>query len=423
MRKYLLIGFLMLAALAVFFGCDDRGTGVPTGSLQTWGLFPNSNHSFDTLLSLQLKNPKELLLGTTYIPRAAMPAPTGEGRPVPVLVLLAPEGGDQYYYWEHGLFRLVEQMIASGEIEPMVIHCVTNDPVFGTYWYGNSAPAGKYDGIIGSRLLTEYLGTRIPATVITDQRKRGIGGVGTGAYGAFRAALKHPGAFGSISVTDGPLDFDGTNGTGGLVPLFAQSLSEQGLLNASNAEFKAEFDSSQAYPLSRIFIGGSLAFSPHDTSISFIRVVPNFPNDTGATITIADSAMITDENTLITNVVKPDQRDLDFHLPFDQYGNPDPIIWPMWMKNNLDTLYNANTDPLANTHLFVASSPSAPYNYYPMTQSWLTTLRSTYGLTVEEHSYDGYVGGPAGSNPYLYDVLKKMLKFHSDRFKAADAAE
>ncbi len=419
MRKYILTGITILAALAVFFGCDDRGTGIPTASVTEWGLFPNSNHSYDTLLSLQLKNPTELLLGTTYIPKVAMPVPTGEGRPVPVLVLLAPEGGSQYYYWEHGLFRLAERMIADGEIEPMIIHCVTNDPVFGTYFYGNSAPAGKYDGIIGDRLITEYLGTRIPATIISDMKKIGIGGVGTGAYGAFRAALKHPGTFGSVSAVDGPLDFDGADGNSGLIPLFTQALQEQNLLDSSNAYFRAHFDSSSAYPLSRLFIGGSLAFSPHNLTVSFLRAISG---DSTAIITIVDTSdIITDSTTLIRDIVKPDQRDLDFHLPFDQAGDASPVVWPLWLSNSLDSLYAAaGADPLANTRIFIASSPSAPFNYYPMTQSWIQTLRSTHGLTVEEFDYDAYPGGPTGSNPYLYDVLRKMLKFHSDRFKATE---
>ena len=33
MRKYILTGITILAALAVFFGCDDRGNGVKEGEV------------------------------------------------------------------------------------------------------------------------------------------------------------------------------------------------------------------------------------------------------------------------------------------------------------------------------------------------------------------------------------------------------
>ena len=194
MPRYLLVLLVSAILLTAMFGCDDRGTNivnVDLGSLQdSAGVDPHRDHVFVPQLSLQIRNPSELLLGSAYLPKEVFP-PT---RPVPLLILLAPEGGDKFHYFRVGLEQLAKEMTASGEIQPMVIYCMSNDLTFGGYFYASSGPAGDYDSIIGAELVDWLTNFSIPP-IIDDPSKRGIGGIGQGAYGAFRAALKHPGVF------------------------------------------------------------------------------------------------------------------------------------------------------------------------------------------------------------------------------------
>ena len=432
MKRYFIL-LITAAALISVWGCSDRGTNVPTFPVDRWQIDPRGDHVFDTLLALQIRNESQLLLSSIYIPKVAY-----SNQPVPTLVLLAPEEEDKFYYFNHGLLDLMQEMMLSGEIQPMVVCCVGNDRVFGGYWYGNSAPAGYYDGIIGAppvnvSQLLGWLQDYIPAT-IRSPSKRGIGGVGTAAYGAFRAILKNPGVYKSISVTDGPLDFDGADGNSGLLPLFKVAMNEQAVFRHAERD-SVLFDSLALSPISRILLGGAFAFSPKDTGVTFsytpvTKRLSNPPRDTFyITIQVASRRAILDSTTQVKNLVVSGQpyQLFDPMMPFyiDTLHSPNlpgdvyAPIWSLWLNNSPDSLYahSSSATPLDSVNMFFASSPQSPHNYYPMTQSWITALKAK-GLTsqITEYNYSGVNGGPVEHGEYLYDVLRKMLKFHSDNF-------
>lgn len=476
MRKYLILLICILLTLAVMFGCSDRGTNispVDMGDLENWpGVDPSPQHPFVTALSLQLRNPTEQLLGSAYLPPEAIAVPLEH--PLPLLILLAPEKGNRFYYFQAGLSELARELTASGLIQPMIIYCMANDQTFGGYFYSDSYPAGHYDSIFqsdgvpfdagGRDDLLEYLHRFYPA-IMDLPSKRGIGGVGQGAYGAFRAAIKNPGMFSSISVADGPLDFDGA-GNGGLINLFHEALQEQenyfienksiDTIKVSSTDpyddiwldtnfigpdtvidttyinydtipfsYHRDFDSSYTMPVSMMFIGGSFAFSPNDTAITHYRRVvapPNISIDSVSRLSIADSLLAGggDSTTFIGGIVKTDfyshYVDMDFHLPFDSNGNVYQPIWDRWMRNNLQDMYLAKGGrPLDGVSMWFASNPNAKWHYYEMTQSWISFLKSqTY--TVEEHKYDSYSSDPVVGDEYLFDILREMLIFHSNNF-------
>jgi hypothetical protein len=428
MKRYILYG-LILGTLLIGFGCSDRGTNVPVAdTIERLGLFPRADHVFDTLLALQIRNESQLMLGAMYIPKEALP---GNGaQPVPSLVLLAPEGGDKFYYFNHGLLDLLQEMTASGEIQPMVVHCVSNDLVFGGYWYGNSAPAGYYDGIIGAAGdsgVVSYVRNIVPAT-INSASKRGIGGVGTASYGVFRALLKHPGTYTSVSVTDGPLDFNGADNASGLIPLFKTAMAEQ-YLYRKPAPRNVKFDSLAASPLSSIMLGGAFAFSPYDTAVSFSYTpARQGQRDSIVRITLNSTVSVNDTTTVVENLVvgMKDYQSYNPCMPFyidSGYlpalpGDIYPPMWNLWLRNNLDSLYvQAGGTPLAGVNMYFATSTATPHNYYPMTQSWINYLKGQgLGAQITEHSYAGFEGGPDAAQAYLYDLLRKWLKFHSDNF-------
>lgn len=423
LKRYCLFG-VILAALLTGWGCSDRGTNIAKYEyIERWGINPLANHVFDTLLALQIRNESQLLLGASYIPKEAFPA--GGSKPMPSLVLLAPEEHDKFYYFNHGLLDLLQEMTQRGEIQPMVVYCVGNDQVFGGYWYANSAPGGYYDGIIaapGDSGLPAYVNNIIPA-VINSAAKRGIGGVGTASYGVFRALLKHPGVYSSVSVTDGPLDFDGSDGVSGLIPQFRTAMNEQYAYRREARE-NVKFDSLTPSPISRILLGGALAFSPKDTSVTFqytnsggrVRIIENSRRSVADTFTVVNNLVISGRSYHQFDPCMPFFVDSAHapNLPGDIYAP----IWGLWLRNNLDSLYNrAGGTPLAGVSMFFATSPESPFSYYPMTQSWISFLEGQgLGSQITKYSYLGVNGVPAGDGRYLYDLLRKMLKFHSDNF-------
>ncbi len=467
MLKYLSVLTCVVTILAVVTGCDDRGTGITRTDLgdlnSTAGVAPDRQNTYTPQLSLQLRNPQESLYGTAYLPPEAIPIPPQD--PIPLLVLLAPEGGNKWHYFKAGLEELTKELTASGAIQPMLIYCLGNDQSFGGYFYADSDPAGHHDAIIDDdgtcNTLIGYLHREVPAT-IQNASKRGIGGIGQGAYGAFRAVIKHPGLFSSISVADGPLDFDGPDNDPNSCPLkllFDSVLIEQEArylldpsidtvvtgtdtsFNTVPFSYHRDFDSSHTMPISQMFIGGSLAFSPNDTLVDFerridtIQVVVVPPSDTvwvtRASFIVHSTARIADESlpgggdstTFISDLIRPSDLqtrgfDFDFHLPFDSTGAVYPPIWSRWMANNLDSLYEAaGASPLAGVNIWIGSNPHAKWGYHEMTQSWIDFLRAQADpISIQEYQYCSYTEEPIVEDEYLFDILREMLIFHSDNF-------
>ncbi len=436
---------LILTAVAVLLlvvSCSDRGTNVPSASFD--GTFAEGidSHVFVDSLSngarqllLQIGNAaaNELQL-RYYLPDSNVTnvPDKWKGKKMPVVILLAPQDADASYFYAHGLMQLANEMVANGTIRPMLIVMVPNDRVFGGYFYGNSDPAGYYDEIIDSALIDYVENRAFFAYAIGDSLHRGIGGFGQGAYGAYRAVLKRPGAFSVVATNDGPLDFDGESGSGGLVPLFAQAMAEQGLTAATYKNF----DSSLAWPISRMLIGGSLAFSPHITQVrdSLVFTGGNPPRKTF--LKVLDT--IPDTTTLITKCidgqslgqiyVNPGVGNInwDFHLPFDANGQPyrgdgpgaPNDIWGRWLANNPEEMLTAAPTALTGVKMWFATSSQSEFGFYDQTQSWIKTVKAnpSFAPNVTERPFSGYPGNPTTNGQYTYDVLREMLIFFSNSF-------
>jgi hypothetical protein len=437
MFRYLSIVLVLVTLLMLATGCENRGDGVVGSAYEKWQQTPNADHSYDSLLAWQLGNLNELWLGSAYLPKVMFRRPIGEDKPVPMLILLPPQDGNKDYFFQAGLLELAQELIDNGEIQPFAILCPSNAQAFGGMMYGQSEPAGLYDDLIGARMIDWFRGW-VDGSIIDLPEKRGIGGFGMGSYGAFRALLKHPDKFGSISVSDGPLDFDGSGNTG-LKDFFLAAIREQDLLTryhelvissidtnvvgidttfdtsfapADTFTFQ-KFDSGDGFvtlPLSRLFIGGSIAFSPHDTGVVW-DWHPEEPLGDPARNQLISTEVITDSSTLITNLTDSLS---DYHLPFDSDGVEAPAIWALWMNNNLDNLYTPGS--LDGIKVWIANNAAAKWNYGEMTASWIDFLRTQVPdsmLTV--HPYSGF-DGPVVNDEYTYDLLREMLKFHSKAF-------
>ena len=420
MIKFIALSLIAISMIA-FTGCEDRGTNVPAiSSLDGGAPWPTADHIFSPELRWLLSNKIEQLPAWVYFPQVSAPPPLGLSRPVPLLILLPPQGANKFYFAQHGLQELLREMIADGTIQPMVVACPSNDPAFGGFMYaggsnfGNNPrpPSGNNDAIF-SRQLVDWLRTVTDFAILESQQKTGIGGIGMGAYGAFRAALLSDAVYGSISVTDGPLDFDGDSGIvfgNGLVDLFKDALMEQNLLNGN----LQNFDSSSAWPISNLFIGAAYAFSPADTVI-FDRKTASGPPPVykvDSTYGFVDSL----SPTLITGFNSPNGTRFDYLLPFTADGNAYPDIWMnYWLTENLEDLIDSSTNKLNGVNLWFATTTESKLNYYQQTQSWINTL-GAYNDSIVEKRYEGIPGNPASGSQYVYDLLREMLIFHSNSF-------
>lgn len=423
MTKIMKISFLVLGCLVCFVaGCTDRGTN-SSGLVYSEGGLLFADHIFFDEFVLQIENDFQQAFIRVYIPEEVGLAIQGgpDPEPIPLLILLPPQGASFSYYFNHGLKTVADEMIAAGEIEPMAIASIANDKIFGGYfWAGSYLQAGKYDQLVGGTLI-DYLYNSIPFLIDSTIHAIGIGGIGQGAYGAFRAAMMHPGRFASITALDGPLDFDGAGGNSGLIDLFDDVLNEQGLLNDPDAFDK--FDSTSE--LANMFIGGALTFSPNDTFIVWDSVTKIDINSGLERLEISiearyqiNSDTTQEYPTLVENVIGggPNSRNMEFHMPFNNDGTVYQPVWDLWLENNLENLLAANPTALRGTELWVGSTPEAKLGFHDQTQSWIATLRNaTY--RVYEYNYEGYDGKPANEGEYIYDALREMLKLHDRRFK------
>ncbi len=425
-RLLYILAVLTALVLLVLAGCSDRGSNVPTrtttyGYTWTRGIDP----PFTPDLTYQRANADGQLKIIVWAPKEVIP----ENKPASLLILLAPGEEDQWFYFEHGIHKILNEMMANGEIDPMVVACVANDRIYGGYFYGNSIPGGYYDNVLGSAFI-EKLQFDFPSLIV-DPQHRGIGGFGQGAYGAFRAAIQNPGAFSSITAVDGPLDFDGPDGESGFMLLFNDALFENGLnltTGYSRTDTARQIDSSSANPITRMFIGGSVAFSPHDTALSVTGArhiaTPSEPFE------ILERYQINDSATLITHLLTGSQTGkiakssaiaFGFHLPFDSTSRTHAPTWRRWMQNNLDTLLiKGGGNALDDTKIWIASTPEARYTFHQQTLSFEDFLMNDMDLAVDTMTYVGYPGNPAHDNEYVYNLLRTMIKYHADHFRAAE---
>lgn len=432
MKVYKIILCIVFTIFIFVIGCSDRGVnyGRDSYELQEGTYFTKTGaHVFHNELFFQIGNKYQQMRLVGYWPKAAFPVQNGgEFKPVPMLILLPPQEGDENFYFQHGLKEIADELISKGIIQPMAILCLPNDQIFGGYFFAGSSPAaGFYDSLIGTELV-RFAEEDFFATTIRSKSKRAIGGVGMGAYGAFRAAMLHPDAFSAVSGVAGPFDFDGSNGTSGLMDFFDDALNEQGLTSSSN--LKTEFKyKEKTWPYSRLFIGGSLVFAIQDTLYDYTETF--FNNGTGVEYSVdAKYSLDTAVFPLSSAITYPGITEIPFdvkngspldpiyyfHLPFDNTGTVVQPVWDLWLANNLPAIFDQHPTSLNGINIWIGNSSEVTFgNYYDQTVSWVNKLRSE-GLVVDEYNLKGYDGHPANGNQYVYDYLREMLIFHSEKF-------
>ncbi len=187
---------LMLVGVAVFgsliASCTDRGNPTfraePPEGISTW----TRNHFFIETGFSQFSD-----LVTTSLNIYTPPGYDDKGfnRPYPTLFMLSPFRGDQFFYLHNNLQTVMNRMIESGEIEPMIVVTVngTSNP-FGGSFYSNYVTNGLWENLI-SQSLVAFIDTQFNTfgTVTSDplERKnlRAVSGYEMAGYGAIRAMI------------------------------------------------------------------------------------------------------------------------------------------------------------------------------------------------------------------------------------------
>ena len=402
-ERRILISVFAIVLLVFAAGCGDR-TSPADPSAPESGLRPVLQYSrtFDAS-SLPTNTWTNYRERTTriYTPPGYPIEYSGSGHKYPTLYLLHSLNGDELSFLKNRIDLIADRLIASGEIQPMVIVMPDMYTVAGGSFYtdewtlanpgkpGQISP-GSFETAIYSDLIRileadAYVPPdTIAFNIITKRASRAIGGLGTGGYGAMRIALKHPGLFSSVSIMNGFVSFANTTRGNGLIALIDSVFAENNVTKGDIDGYFNSIDTAYNKPYTNLFILGASSFSPHDM-----------------------------ENTDTTTFIRRYQID----LPFDHNGDLYSTVWDRWMEQDLtyDGSYFDDNDLFGNldsTAVYIEYSDKDQFFANTQCQAFIDKLQAE-GVTVESAMYSGYVGNPAHHDNYLYNRIEEILKFHS----------
>lgn len=437
MKSRFITAILIIATGAFLFGgCTDKAKDNPTrpGGWQQGLPFLNSWSFYSLFFSTQ-KNPG-------YMTATALVPPGynwegGGGRPYPVLYMLSPFRADDRYYFEHGLANVANRLWAEGKIQPMIIVCIDGRSPLGGSFYVNSPAQGRYYSALVENqnfLITHYSNPdAFPAAernitkllksegmvnrfddwylTVPDRQARAISGVGMGGYGAFATVLKTD-MFGSVSAVNAPLDFDGADGNGGFKTLIQEVFP---------GSFTG-FDTSSTNAAMSLIVSAAAAFSPHYTEFTIDSVYDDQFGAQTFSFTPTDS-LTADRSTLL--------RQHMIHVPIDSLGseNSDAAknIWSEWMKQDISSLYNADSAGQAanfrDMPKLLIKSENAEFNYTDQMDGFIDFLNQIGDTHHEVIDFEGNQLLNGTADHFLYDLLEDILIFHSEHFQIPGSIE
>jgi hypothetical protein len=317
----------------------------------------------------------------------------------PVLYLLHGfNGHDNYYTSLFGLAAAMDEMIYTGEIDPMIVVTPDATNALGGSFYTNSYAvydsSQSYAGLMQD-FITEEVIPLIDSTfhTVADRDHRGIGGHSMGGYGAVKLAMLRNDLFSSASSMSAPLAFWGGYPADttflGLVDLFPFVFAENNFTPGDSAAYYAIAPAPGKRLTNMMFAMGS-AFSPHH---------PDDPDTTYA-------HMFTTQSTGFVGFID---------LPFGADGQLAMPVWNLWMAHDVIALYSAGYgDVFANTDLYVDSGAEDDLGLYGHAQ----VFQSVAGDNIDQFEiYSGFDDFyPPDHTTYVGERLKEVLIFHSNSF-------
>ncbi|MCP4582159.1 MAG: hypothetical protein GY839_11125 [candidate division Zixibacteria bacterium] len=319
----------------------------------------------------------------------------------PTLYLLHGYGGSYTYYSDLFLLKdILDEMISTGEIEPMIVVTPDCNNSFGGSFYTNSPEinsitddgdtifasyAANFEDFVTTDLL-DYMSDRF--SVDTVAAMRGISGHSMGGYGAMKLAMKYPELFGSVSSMSAPLAFPYLQG------LLPAVFAENGFTPGDAAGFYAISPSAEKRVTSMMFAMGA-AFSPHDE--------------------------LDDDTTYFHRTRNVDEFE-GIDLPFGidgQLAETSPV-WLNWLANDPLSMLVAGgyASSLGNSAVYIDCGQYDDLGLHLHAEEFHNAL-TTIGIPHTYEIYAGYSEGDADHTKYIGDRLREILKFHNDAFNQA----
>ena len=318
----------------------------------------------------------------------------------PVLYLLHGYGGDNNYYRGlYGVAEILDDLINSGEIEPMIVVMPDASNNLGGSFYTNSPDtlsgyAGQSFGGLYQDFICNEVVDSIDAAYKTIPLRdfRGVAGHSMGGYGAVKLAMLRNDLFGSASAMSAPLAFNSqfgdVPGYMGLLTLMPYVFAENNFTPGDTAAYYAIMPGSQKILTNMIFAMAA-AFSPHN---------PDNPD------------------TSVAHRVFPG-RQFRVDIPFTADGDVDTATWALWLANDISTMYvSAYSGAFDNdsTYLYVDAGSE---------DDFLFNLQSRYFGVVSADNIDFYelYGGfgnrlHADHSTFIAERLRNVLMFHNQAF-------
>ncbi|OGC85082.1 MAG: hypothetical protein A2W07_04230 [candidate division Zixibacteria bacterium RBG_16_43_9] len=460
MRKVFKTIFLGFLFLLIFFGCGKRKNPLQM-TVDQGGIFEISIDTAFTLINNVLGDPfgRTLLV---YLPPGYQEG-VSKNYKYPVLILLHgfKENGSSYDHY-YRIKTTADQMISSGEIQPMVIVMPDGSGRFGGSFFTNSVYedssvfAGKYEDYVTRELLSwvlydfgtamrgiNYKVTTRDSTHIDTTRievKDTVCAADTtkhppGCLGDSTKVLTH--IFMIIDTLHIPV-IDTTVTVSDSI-LLQQNLGISGHGNGGYGALRIATD----YPLT--FGSVSVMSAPLDFD-SLLNLIPAFMDSNGVNrqtgqgyhqinpdpdrldrlsslffaMAVAFSPHEPSNPDLSTFFkLTPSGKGVD--LPFDSLSRTVTAVWNKWLDADLKTriLRIPSSDTSLNhLKIYIDCGDPGEFGFKDQALAFYNSLPAVIRNNTTLQIYSGYPGYPALENSFIYDRLREVLKFHSDHFTA-----
>lgn len=322
----------------------------------------------------------------------------GEDRPYPVLYLLHDFGFDNWQFEIYNLSTLVNDLLAKGEIKPMLIVTIDASNLFGLGMYANSSVCGNYEDLIFLELVGRVDDLARGWNVhwkagLNGREARAIGGLGFGGQAAIKLAIKHPDWFSSVSALNAPLAFAGDGETtDGFLGMFKYFFIENGVAPGDYDAYAAvRPNKAIVAPITDMLFAMSAAFSPTQ-DLAYLRPWTVRFKVPGYTDTVY------------------------FDLPFDHHLYVEGPVWDRWLEHDPWTLLANNPDSLNNVAVYIDAAQEDQYGFHLQTAIFVQEMRDlglVDTLKYQYHTYSGTMGLTADHQRMIGTRLADLLKFHS----------
>jgi len=395
MKKYgLMILIALLAASSMQCSKRDNPLDPEVSHGLYWSLYFESSAIGDNVMD---NYPSRHIL--VYTPPGYDPAdtlipgdPNSPGTYYPVLYLLHGYGGDHTYF--KGLFdvgSIMDELISTGEIEPMIIVTPNATNNLGGSFYTNSPDFGTGQSYAGR--MQDFITEEVVAIIdsvyntVADRAHRGVAGHSMGGYGAIKLAMLRNDMFGSASVMSAPLMFQprGLTDTT-LMALMPGVWQENGFAPGDTAAFY-RITPGTGKRLTNMMFALAVSFSPHnpvdpDTSFAHRFAALGF-------VGYAD-------------------------LPFDVNGQVAPSVWAYWLANDIATIYDSMYTVFDNTPLYVDCGQVDQLLFQGQASAFYRVASASIDEFEIYPSIDDLYA--ADHTTLIAERLRRVLSFHDNAF-------